>query len=70
MKFNYVKCRIGHFEQEPKARNKNYVENIAASQIVQWLADLRLESWLTYCYVTVGKAVRLSASISSSIKKW
>ena len=69
MKFNYIKCRIGDLEQEPKAENKNYVENIVAFQIAQWLADLRLESWLIYYYVTVGKSAKLSASVSSSIKR-
>ena len=60
MKFNCVKCRRGHFEQEPKAENKNYAENIVFLQIVQWLAELRLQSWLPYHCVTVNKSVKLS----------
>lgn len=69
MKFNYVKYRIGDSEQDPKAGNKYYVENIMTFQIVQWLADLRLASWLIYHYVTVGKLAKPFASVSSSIYK-
>lgn len=60
MKFNYVKCIRGQFEQESKAENKNYAENIMFFQIAQWLAELRLQSWLPYPCVTVNKSVKLS----------